>query len=630
MRRRDLLKSAAALSALPATDGLVAASAQEVAAGQTGTTSPNILYIIVDELRFPKFFPAGISDIGQFLQTFMPNLYDLWQCGIKFENHFTDATACTPARGCLISGLYSQQSWLLTTILARPDSTHSSSPVLNRAYPTYGSLLRENGYLTPYIGKWHASIPPRSPASLAAYGFQGLTYPDPTGANLQGTVGDRKNGYLSDADVTDQAIGWLRTATPGGAPWCLTVSLVNPHDHEFFWAGTEFETYNGLFDSQSNLAPFTFYSYNEGKTYPPVVPYARNPLRYPPGLPYLPVPPNWESGETLKANKPRSQTFGRTLSEAVWGGVSDQPTSSDFHVAAYPGANPAGLGIGIAPFSYWQRTQQSYTQTMTIVDQQIGRLVKAIPPAIARNTVIVFTADHGDYAGSHGFVSGKISTLYDEAFNVPLIVVDQTGQFAADIATPRTGLTASVDNLRLLVTLGYGGSTQWLTSSADLQQLYGKRADLFAMLKSSDPSLGRPYVVLTTDELAPGFLNFNHAPLHIVGVRTPDYKFGVYSEWKPGPAAEIDVATAEFEYYDYSKPEGRLELLNETGRKAVIRQQLDNLIDNVIPNELRAPLPSSLQTPQALSRQGYLLLEKVMKHLQPKQSLDYIGYGVDF
>jgi uncharacterized sulfatase len=267
---------------------------------------------------------------------------------------------------------------------------------------------------------------------------------------------------------------------------------------------------------------------------------------------------------------------------------------------------------------------------MMIVDQQIGRLVKAVPADVAANTVIVFTSDHGDYAGAHGFVSGKIGSLYDEAFHVPLIVVDPSGRFTSDIATPRTGLTASVDNLRLLVTLGYGGSTQWLTGSADLQQLYGNRADLFAMLQSSDPGLGRPYVVLTTDELSPGYLNFNDAPAHAVAVRTPTYKFGVYAQWLPGLAAQISVATAEFEYYDYTKEEGRLELRNETWRKPEIDRQLDNLLNNVIPNELRAPLPSSLLGPQLISKRGYLRLEKIMKHLPPSQTLDYIGYGVDF
>jgi hypothetical protein len=65
----------------------------------------------------------------------------------------------------------------------------------------------------------------------------------------------------------------------------------------------------------------------------------------------------------------------------------------------------------------------------------------------------------------------------------------------------RGGLTSSVDMLRLLVSLGYNGGQQWLTGDAGA--LYGGRHDLIAMLKSANAP-GRPYVLLTCDELAPG------------------------------------------------------------------------------------------------------------------------------
>jgi hypothetical protein len=42
------------------------------------------------------------------------------------------------------------------------------------------------------------------------------------------------------------------------------VSFVNPHDIQDFWGGTEFRTYNDLFDDQSMYRPETFYSENDG------------------------------------------------------------------------------------------------------------------------------------------------------------------------------------------------------------------------------------------------------------------------------------------------------------------------------------------------------------------------------
>src|SRR4051794_13049492 len=136
MKRRDLIKSTAAVSA-GALAGVGSAAQADVAT--TARRPPNILFILVDQLRFPTVFPAGARNVDQFFAKFMPNLYKrLWTQGVKFDQHFTAASACTPARGVLISGLYSQQSWLAVTILATPNAHVSLSPVLNRAYPTYG------------------------------------------------------------------------------------------------------------------------------------------------------------------------------------------------------------------------------------------------------------------------------------------------------------------------------------------------------------------------------------------------------------------------------------------------------------------------------------------------------------
>src|SRR4051812_17754240 len=128
--------------------GLGPAARADVVA--TPSRPPNILFILVDQLRFPTVFPAGVRNVDQFFAKFMPNLYKrLWTQGIKFDQHFTAASACTPARGVLISGLYSQQSWLAVTILATPNPHVSLSPVLTRASPPYGKLLKAAGSQPP-------------------------------------------------------------------------------------------------------------------------------------------------------------------------------------------------------------------------------------------------------------------------------------------------------------------------------------------------------------------------------------------------------------------------------------------------------------------------------------------------
>ena len=97
--------------------------------------------------------------------------------------------------------------------------------------------------------------------------------------------------------------------------------------------------------------------------------------------------------------------MSQVFQEAVWGGVAHDPAQTDFTIAPYPIPPTAAskpYGVAYAPYSYWQRSLDSYTQIMTIVDQHIGDVVKQVtqlPHDVRDNTVIIFTSDHGEYAG---------------------------------------------------------------------------------------------------------------------------------------------------------------------------------------------------------------------------------------
>jgi arylsulfatase A-like enzyme len=590
MDRRTFLKKVGATGGALATAGLLGNQSKA-----QGGPPPNILFIIVDELRYWRVFPKGINDVGEFLREFMPNTYQLlWVPGVKFAGHYTAGTACTPARGTLVTGLYTQQNWLLATIQDSPTTTVSEQPVLNRAYPTYGKLLQQAGYQTPYIGKWHLSIPHRDPMNeaLTAYGFEGMTEPDPVGNNLEGTIGNlaEQSGFISDSQIASQAVGFI-----------------NPHDKEFFPAGTEFQTFTNLFSSPSynpdNLAQYINWTNPEGG---PTYDYNSDPLKSPPSLDYPAVPPNWESAAQLAKNKPSQQTQARLFQQLVWGGVSDDPSATDFSIVEYP-TNPKypplkqPLGVPEAPFSYWQRALDSYTQVMTIVDQNIGLVLDALPSQVAKNTVVVFTSDHGDYASAHGFVSGKVGSCYEEVYNVPLIVVDPTGRFTGDIPVLRTGLSSSVDILPLLVSLGHNGSQSWM--AGDLAAIYGKRLNLLPMLQSASAP-GRPYVVFADDDPGAQLYNFNTSPAHIIGLRTPVAKLGVYADWVPG-TTRISPSNLELEYYDYTTPGGLLETDNRKDDPAAI-PLLVALLTDVLPNELQAPLPAGFVPAQTTAKTEYL------------------------
>ncbi len=116
---------------------------------------------------------------------------------------------------------------------------------------------------------------------LEAYGFDFYTYYDPTGDNLQGTYGDEVRGYHNDSYSSGQAVDWLLNKRPDNQPWCLTLSLINPHDREFFPAGTEFQTVSNLFaKKQTNPEGL-----DQLASYPgtgPVVSWQENALKKPP------------------------------------------------------------------------------------------------------------------------------------------------------------------------------------------------------------------------------------------------------------------------------------------------------------------------------------------------------------
>ncbi|HUN79248.1 MAG TPA: sulfatase-like hydrolase/transferase [Solirubrobacteraceae bacterium] len=173
---------------------------------------PNILVIVVDQLRTPVWMPAGVTPA-----TVMPNLASLRQGAVNFESHYTASNDCSPARGALVTGLYSHQSGCMVTGASR----------LDPGFPTWGTLLRERGYHTNWWGKWHLN--PNRNASLEPYGFAGGTYPSPNGAPGQGTA--------VDPEIATQFAQWFAQAG-GDEPWCSTVSFVNPHDVAWWYRFT--------------------------------------------------------------------------------------------------------------------------------------------------------------------------------------------------------------------------------------------------------------------------------------------------------------------------------------------------------------------------------------------------------
>jgi arylsulfatase A-like enzyme len=193
---------------------------QKTAVPSPPRRAPNILVVLVDQLRAPQWFQNDARAAG-----LMPNLARLRRGGVYFASHYTAANDCTPSRGVLVTGLYSQQTGCLVT----------SGSTLSPEFGTWGSMLREHGYETWWYGKWHLTHDDNlwtqaDRGALERYGFSGGTYPSPDGSPGQ--------GWRVDPHIARQFRAWYAKA-PKNRPWCTTVSFVNPHDIEWWYRWTD-------------------------------------------------------------------------------------------------------------------------------------------------------------------------------------------------------------------------------------------------------------------------------------------------------------------------------------------------------------------------------------------------------
>ena len=531
LNRRTLLEGALAAGgaiAAGSTIGHLVAGASKASAKvpPAPTGAPNILVVMVDQMREPL---GLLSDAA--VASLMPNLARIRRAGVSFGNHYTAANDCTPSRGALVTGLYGHQTGCLVT----------GGSTLSPQFPTWGTMLRENGYLTAWFGKWHLTghdnrWTARDAHVLDSYGFSGGTYPSPDGGPGE--------GWRADPMIAAQFQSWYAKA-PAKQPWCTTASFVNPHDIAW-WYRWSAQT------ATERSAPSRVHA----------------------------LPANFETAvDLMTRHKPRLQ-------------ISLQQTAATgFGPVSYSGPNA---------LKSWLPFMDLYLKLLGEVDRQIGVVLKALAsrPAIAAKTVVVFTSDHGEYGSSHG-LRGKGGGVYDEALRVPLIVNDPRGKLNAAPTITRTGLTSSVDIAPLLLTIATG-SNGWRKDSHYAQIAH--RHDLARML--TDPAApGRPFVLHSTDEILSEFAiepYASNAPLHVTAIRTPKAKYAIYSNWKYN-ANTVNTVGQERELYDYSSPNGVLELDN-LATHSPLEPALDAQLSSAIRSELREPVPRRLVPAQ---RDGY-------------------------
>ncbi|XP_062940158.1 arylsulfatase F-like [Cynocephalus volans] len=113
---------------------------------------PNILLIMVDDL--------GIGDLGCYgndtIRT--PNIDRLAKEGVQLTQHISAASLCTPSRSAFLTGRYPIRSGMVSNTNHRVIRTLGVPAGLPLNETTFVALLKEQGYSTGLIGKWHQGL----------------------------------------------------------------------------------------------------------------------------------------------------------------------------------------------------------------------------------------------------------------------------------------------------------------------------------------------------------------------------------------------------------------------------------------------------------------------------------------
>ena len=116
---------------------------------------PNLIVIMVDDMGY-----QGLSCFGNpYFKT--PELDRLAADGMKLTDFHSSGTMCSPTRAGLLTGLYQQRTGIEAVI--HPVSDHPEHRKgLQLSETTFAEVLKENGYATGIIGKWHQGYPQNS------------------------------------------------------------------------------------------------------------------------------------------------------------------------------------------------------------------------------------------------------------------------------------------------------------------------------------------------------------------------------------------------------------------------------------------------------------------------------------
>lgn len=316
----------------------------------------NVLLITADQFRFDAVAAHG----NPYIQT--PNLDRLIAGGVSFERAYTESPVCVPARACILTGQLPHRSGVF----------HNTTPLVEGA-PTVVRELAGAGYHTQAIGKMHFSSP------QITHGFERMWLSEEVPRSPQG------DDYLSD--VVAAGAGHVLehqgvrhelyySPQPSQLPIELTCTT---------WTGRRTVQY--LAERASTGQPFFCWA-SFLKPHPPFDPPSDYYLLYDP----------LEMPDPVRGETERDRLGYHALSQHRF-----KWTTPDLDLDRI-------------------RVMRAYYYAcVSHVDAEIGRILDELErTGLRERTLVIFTADHGEYLGDH-WSFGKRG-FHDAAARIPLVL----------------------------------------------------------------------------------------------------------------------------------------------------------------------------------------------------------------
>jgi arylsulfatase A-like enzyme len=217
------------LTLLAVTMSLGAGLCSPAPAEAQGNSKPNVVLIITDDLGWADIGANGATDIRT------PSIDSLARDGIRLTDFYSNGVTCSPTRAGLISGRYQQRFGIEAPLPS------AGAPGGDRGLRANGhslpQLLKNNGYATALIGKWHLGYRPEQSPNAHGFeyffGFKSGFHDYYTHNGGDGTPDLWENeqpierpGYTTDL-LTERAVRFIEESA--GEPFFLDLSYNAPH-----------------------------------------------------------------------------------------------------------------------------------------------------------------------------------------------------------------------------------------------------------------------------------------------------------------------------------------------------------------------------------------------------------------